>query len=182
MKGLRLILILVGAALVVASPAPASAAVWKHGGSNVNKFTEIDFGGAESFGVIGIVGTINCELSGKLTTSGGSTGTITKYTLFACSGTGGLANCVPVAVESKGLPWTVDVNTTDLTLTKMRTRRTFTGKGCPASETDVTWSPTLTLDTPTAIYEMEFFIQSALYASAGVLQLIPPDDGTYGIG
>jgi hypothetical protein len=173
---------LVVAALAAAFPAVTSATVWTHGGSPVSKSVELSLDGFESFGVRGITGAITCEVSATLKTSGGSTGTITKYSLFACSGSGGLANCVPLATESKGLPWTVDVNAADLTLTKMRIRRTFSGKGCPISEADVTWNPTLVLDSPASIFEMEFFFETALYVSAGLLQVTPPNAGTYGIG
>ena len=182
MKLLRLVLILAVAALVVASPASTSAAVWKHKGANLKGFVEIDFSASEAFGVKGTAGAMNCEVSATLTTAGGSTATMTKYSLFACSGTGGLAQCVPLATESKGLPWTVDVNASDLTLTSMRIRRTFVGSGCPLPEADVTWSPTLVLDTPSAIFEMQFFIEGAVYVSAGSLQVEPPNADTYGIG
>jgi hypothetical protein len=181
-KLLRLAPVLTIAALLLAVPAPGSAAVWKHGGSSISQFTEIGFEASESFGVFSTQGSMNCEVSATMTTSGGSMATITKYTLFACSGTGGLAQCVPLATESKGLPWTVDVNASDLTVTSMRIRRTFVGSGCPLLEADVTWSPTLVLDTPSAIHEMEFFIQSAAYVAAGLLQVKPPNAGTYGIG
>jgi|ERR1043166_2710677 hypothetical protein len=182
MRRAHLVSILAAVALTAAFPAMTSASVWKHGNSNVSQLVEIGLDGAESFGVQGIAGAITCEVSATLRTSGGSTGTFTKYSLFACSGSGGLANCVPLATESKGLPWTVDVNAADLTLTKMRIRRTFSGKGCPISETDLTWNPTLVLDTPASIFEMEFFFESALYVSAGLLQVTSPNAGTYGIG
>lgn len=182
MKTLRLVPILIGAALVLAFPALASAAVWKHGGSNVSKHIEIGLEGGEAFGLKASKGVMFCEVSATLTTEGGSVGTITKYSLFACFGTDGMASCVPVATEAKGLPWTVDVNASDLTLTNMRIRRTLTGKGCPISEADVTWSPTLTLNGPTAISEIEFLIEGATFLSVAALEVTPPNVGTYGIG
>lgn len=182
MKGLRLVLILVGAALLAALPASASAAVWKDGGFIVTKLAEIHLEGGEVFGQKAGTGAMYCEVSATLTTEGGSTGKITKYSLFACSGTESVANCVPVATEAKGLPWTVDVNTSDLAVTNMRIRRKFTGKDCPLPETEVTWSATLTLDNPTAISEMEFQVDNGTYFSAAVLEVQPPNVGTYGIG
>ena len=168
-------------AVALLASAPASASVWKHQGSNVSKSIQIGLSGMEVFGVNGLTSTINCEVSATLTTSGGSTGTITKYSLFACFGTGTFNNCVPLAVESKGLPWTVHVNASDLTVTKMRIRRTFLA-GCPITEADSTLSPTVTLDTPTEIFQMELFGQDFLWASAGALWVNAPNIDTYGIG
>jgi hypothetical protein len=182
MKKLRFVLILVSAALILAFPAPTSAAVWKHGGSNVTKLIEIGLEGGEAFGLKAYKGVMICDVSATLRTEGGSTGTITKYSLFACSGTDSMANCVPVVTETKGLPWTVDVNASDLTLTNMRIRRTFTGKGCPISEAEVTWSPTLKLNGPAAISEIEFLVEGTTFFAAGLFEVTPPNAGTYGIG
>jgi hypothetical protein len=182
MRGLRLVLVLVGSALVLALPASASAAVWKDGGFTVTKPIEIGLEGGDVFGLKAGTGVMYCEVSAALTTAGGSTGTITKYSLFACSGTESVANCVALAIEAKGLPWTVDVNASDLTVTDMRIRRKFTGKDCPLPETEVKWSPTFTLDVPSAISEMEFLVDNGTYFSAGALEVKSPNAGTYGIG
>lgn len=181
---MRLVKSLLAAFCVLSiSASPAAAAVWKHNGANLNKFAEIGLSGLEAFGQQGFQGTIDCEVSATLTTTGGSTAKITKYTLFACAGTGDFSQCVPLATEAKGLPWTVDVNASDLTVTNMRIRRTFVKDiGCPITETDITWSPTFTLDSTSAIYEMEFFVQGTTFVSAGALWVDSPNGGTYGIG
>jgi hypothetical protein len=92
------------------------------------------------------------------------------------------AKCELATSESKGLPWTVDVNATDLTFTNMRIRRTFKA-GCPITELDKTVSPTVTLLTPTEITEMEFTGSIAgPYKTFGSLKVEAGIAGTYGIG
>lgn len=177
----RLLLVLAAVAALAAPATPAAAAVWKHKGVNVTKHVEIGLAGAEILVHKSSGGAIQCEVAATLTTTGGSTGKITQYSLFGCFGTGAFAKCVPLATESKGLPWTVDVNATDLTITSMRIRRTFVGT-CPVSEVDITMNPTVTLPTPTAIYEMEFVAPGTVFDNAGILQVKPPNEDTYGIG
>jgi hypothetical protein len=179
-------LLLAGMAVAVTmfaavSSSSASAAVWKMSGVNVTKFTELGLTGGEVFesGTSGM----SCELHATLTTEGGSTGKITKFETKKCSGGfGEMATCELNTTESKGLPWTVDVGTTDLTITNMHLRRTFKGTGCKITELDKTYSPTVTLITPTAITEMEFSAAITGYKSFGSFTVDAPNSGTYGIG
>ncbi len=162
------------------STSSASAAVWKMGGVNVTKFVEIGLTGGE----VSEAGEkrLSCEVHATLTTEGGSTGKITKYETKKCTGSGELAKCELAASESKGLPWTVDVKTTDLVITGWHTRRTFKA-GCATTEIDKTVSSvTVTLITPSAITEMEFLGEIAGYKTFGSWTVDAPNSGTYGIG
>jgi hypothetical protein len=178
-------LLLAGMAVAVTmfaavSASSASAAVWKMSGVNVTKLTELGLTGGEVFesGTSGM----SCELHATLTTEGGSTGKITKFETKKCSGGfGEMTGCSLSTTESKGLPWTVDVGTTDLTITNMHLRRTFNA-GCKITELDKTYSPTVTLLTPTAIAEMEFLGTIVGYKSFGSFTVDSPNSGTYGIG
>lgn len=171
---------LVVAVAMFAVTASASAAVWKDKGVNVTKFISIGLTGGEVFetGTSGM----SCEILATLTTEGGSTGKITKFETKKCSGGfGEMTGCELATTESKSLPWTVDVNATDLTITNMRVRRTFKA-GCKITELDKTYSATVTLLTPTAIAEMEFSASIAGYKSFGSFKVDSPNSGTYGIG
>jgi hypothetical protein len=178
-------LLLAGLAIAVTmfaavSTSSASAAVWTDKGVNVTKLISIGLTGGEIFesGTSGM----SCEIVATLTTEGGSTGKITKWETKKCSGGfGEFAKCELATSESKGLPWTVDVNTTDLTFTNMRIRRTFKA-GCPVAELDKTVTSTVELEVPTAITEVEFNGAIAGYKAFGSLTVDAPNSGTYGIG
>ena len=179
-------LLLAGLAIAVTmfaagSTSSASAAVWKDKGVNVTKLISIGLTGVEIFesGTSGM----SCEIVATLTTEGGATGKITKWETKKCSGGfGEFAKCELATSESKGLPWTVDVNATDLTFTNMHIRRTFKA-GCPIAELDKTVSPTVTLLEPAAITEMEFSGSIAgPYKAFGSLTVEAGIAGTYGIG
>jgi hypothetical protein len=178
-------LLLAGLAIAVTmfaavSTSSASAAVWKDKGVNVTKLISIGLTGGEIFesGTSGM----SCEIVATLTTEGGATGKITKWETKKCSGGfGEFAKCELASSESKGLPWAVDVNATDLTFTNMHIRRTFKA-GCPVAELDKTVSSTVTLQTPTEITEIEFSGAIAGYKAFGSLTVDAPNSGTYGIG
>ncbi len=178
-------LLLAGLAIAVTmfaavSTSSASAAVWKDKGVNVTKLISIGLTGGEVFesGTSGM----SCEIVAILTTEGGSVGKITKWETKKCTGGfGEFAKCELATSESKALPWTVDVNATDLTITNMRIRRTFKA-GCKIAELDKTLSSTVTLNTPAAITEMEFSGSIAGYKAFGSLAVDAPNSGTYGIG
>jgi hypothetical protein len=182
-KGNRRLLLAgaVAAIVVLAVPAMALAAVWKDKGVTLTKFAEINLTGGEIFETTEGNG-MSCELHATLTTEGGSTGKITKFEIKKCpSGFGTFAKCEVVAAEAKGLPWTVKVNTTDLTITNMHTRRTF--KNCGTAELDKTiTSTTVLLEAPAAITEMEFTGSATEYKTVGSFTVDSPNSGRYGIG
>ena len=168
----------IAALVLLAVPAMALAAVWKDKGVNVTKFSEMTLAGGEIFEVSEGNG-MSCKVSATLTTEGGSTGKITKWTVSECpAGFGSFKSCTLKTAEAKGLPWTVTVNATDLTISNMRVKRTFNG-GCAESDKTIT-STTVTLNTPTAITEMEFSGANGTYKSFGSFTVSP--SGTYGIG
>lgn len=173
----------IGAVVMLAVPALALAAVWKDKGTNVSKLVEIGLTGGEVFETTAGNG-MNCEIHATLTTEGGSTGKITKFEIKKCPiGFGTFAKCELNVGEGKGLPWTVDVKTTDLTVTGWRTKHTFKGAECGAAELDKTVaSMTVTLNTPTAITEMEFAGETTGYKTLGSFTVDAPNSGTYGIG
>jgi hypothetical protein len=180
----RLLLAGIVAAVVgLAVPALALASVWKDKGTNLTKFAEINLTGAEIFEA-GEGNGMNCELHATLTTEGGSTGKITKFETKKCpKGFGTYAKCELNVAEAKGLPWTVDVNTSDLTITNLHTKRTFKGAECKGGELDKTvGSVKVTLNTPTAITEIEFLGEITGYKTGGSFTVDSPNSGTYGIG
>ena len=173
------------ACFALAFPVLAQAAVWKHNGVNLAKFVELSLPGGENFEteVSGEWSGMNCEVKATMTTEGGSTAKITKYEIKSCSKAfGKMSACTVVAKEAKGLPWTVDVKTTDLVVTNMRVRRTFNA-GCPVAELDKTFPEMhLTLNTPSKITEMEFSGTLAGYKAFGSWKVEGANSGTYGIG
>lgn len=181
MKTYRRVLLagLAAMAALLAVSASASAAVWKDHGTNVSKAIEIGLTGGE-VAEAGSKG-LSCEVHATLTTSGGSTGKITKYETKKCSGFGELSKCTMTSSESLGLPWTVDVNATDLTITGWHTKRKFSG--CTTTEIDKTIaSVTVSLNSTTEISEMEFLGEITGYKTFGSWTVDSPNSGTYGIG
>lgn len=172
----------IAAVVVLAVPALALSAVWKDKGTNVTKFVEFAAIGGELFETTEGDG-MSCEVRGVFTTEGGSTGKVTKFEIKQCpTGFGSFAGCEINTAEAKGLPWTVHVNSTDLTITNMRTKRTFKA-GCATSELDKTiGSTTVTLESPTAISEMNFSGSTTGYKTTGTITVEGANNGTYGIG
>jgi hypothetical protein len=169
--------------LAAVSTSLASAAVWKDKGVNVTKLITIGLTGGEVFEVQTTTSGMSCEIVATITTEGGSTGKVTKWETKKCSGGfGEFAKCELATSQSIGLPWSVDVNSTDLTFTNMHIKRTFKA-GCPIAELDKTVTSTVTLLSPTAITEMEFsgsIVGS--YKAFGSLKVEAAIAGTYGIG
>jgi len=159
----------------------AAAAVWKDKGTNVSTPITINFTGGE-IAEAGAKG-LNCEIKMTMTTSGGSTGKVTALETVKCTTFGELTGCELASSESLGLPWTVDVNATDLTITNWRTKRKFKA-GCATTEIDKTvGSVTVTiLPTIGEMNEVEFLGQITGYKTFGSLKVNSPNVGTYGIG
>lgn len=176
-----LVVLALAVSMLVVTASSASAAVWKHGGSNLAKHTEIGLTGGEVFETG--TGGMSCEVFATITTSGGSTGTIKKWEVKNCGGAfGDLVGCQVLATEAKTLPWTLDVNTADLSVTSMRIRRTFKA-GCKISELDKTVTMTMTPDVLGAITSFEFTSTTGSpYKAFGSFTVNAPNSGTYGIG
>lgn len=182
----------VAAAVVLAVPALALASVWKHQGKNVSKFIELTMSGGEVFETTVGNGMSGCEIHATLTTEGGSTGKITRFEIKQCKtpyGSFASTNCELKTAEGRNLPWIVDVNATDLTVTNWRTKRTFTGFGCKEPELEKTISSMTVLlePSPTAISELTYdgkILQGGIqaYRTFGTLVIEGTNNGTYGIG
>jgi hypothetical protein len=173
------------AAFGLMSTASASAAVWKMGGTNVTKLVEIGLSGGEvaEWEEKGV----SCEIKLTMTTEGGSTGKITKFENTSCTTFGKISTCTVASTKAEGLPWTVTVDATDLTIKNWRVKRTFNA-GCGTTSIDKTIpSTTFTLLSPTAISEIEFLgelkeAEVLKYKAFGSLTVDSPNSGTYGIG
>src|SRR5262249_2200674 len=153
----------IAAMVVLAVPALALAAVWKDKGTNVTKSIEFAAAGGELFETTSGNG-MSCEGRAVFATSGGSPGEGTQFEIKKCpTGFGSFAGCELNTATAKGLPWTVDVNATTLTITGMHTKRTFKA-GCKTTELDKTiTSTTVTLESPTAISKMNFSGETTEY-------------------
>jgi hypothetical protein len=181
----------IAAVVVLAVPALALAAVWKDHGTNVSKFVELTMNGGEIFETTEGNG-MNCEIHATLTTEGGSTGKITKFEIKKCPATFGsfaTTKCELNTAEGKGLPWTVDVNATDLTVTNWRTKHTFKGTSCKEAELDKTIASMTVMLEPsiTEISELAFDgkileKEKQVYRTFGSLAIEGTNNGTYGIG
>jgi len=176
------------ACLALAAPVVAQAAVWKHNGVNLAKLITLSLPGGEVFEteVEGVWSGMSCEVKATMTTEGGSTAKITAYEVKSCSGGfGKMTGCELSTKEAKSLPWTVDVNTSDLTITNMRIKRTFKA-GCKVTELDKTLtSVKVILNTPAKITEMEFsgsLVGPPGYKAFGSWKVEGTNSGTYGIG
>jgi FlaG/FlaF family flagellin (archaellin) len=159
----------------------AAAAVWKDKGTNVTSDKTITLTGGE-IAEAGAKG-LNCEIKLTLTIEAGSSGKVTNLQTISCTGFGELSKCELASSESLGLPWTVDVNATDLAITGWHTKRKYKA-GCATTETDKTvGSVTVTiLPTIGEMKEVEFLGSITGYKTFGSLKVDSPNEGTYGIG
>jgi len=180
MKKRVLIVVALAVCLTTVTAAAAFGAVWKDKGTNVTTHVTIGLSGGEVFETG--TGGMSCEVFATITTTGGSTGKITKWEVKNCGkGFDNLLGCTVAATEAKDLPWTIDVNATDLTVTGARLRRTFKA-GCAVTEIDKTVSLTMTTGSPSAITGFEFLGTTGTYKQFGSFTVDSPNSGTYGIG
>lgn len=189
----RLLVVGVVAAIALVVPALALAAEWKDkNGTKVTKLTEFTMNGAEIFETTPGNG-MDCEIHAKMTTSGGSTASITEFKVKKCEGTFGTfktTKCELNVGEGKGLPWTVDVNTEDLTVTNWRIKHSFKGAECKEPELDKTITsmtvklePNKTEVTGLAFEgKLENEKKEQIFKTSGSLAIEGANSGTYGIG
>lgn len=190
----RLLLASVIAAMVVlAVPVLALAAEWKDkNGTKITKLTEFTLNGAEIFETTPGNG-MDCEIHAKMTTSGGSTASITEFKVKKCEGSFGTfktTKCELNVGEGKSLPWTVDVNAEDLTVTNWRIKHTFKGAECKEPELDKTIS-SMTVKLEPNIKEMSALSfdgkienekKEQTFRTFGTPEIEGTNNGTYGIG
>lgn len=189
----RLLIAGVIAAIVLVVPATALAAEWKDkNGTKVTKLTEFTLNGAEIFETTPGNG-MDCEIHAKMTTSGGSTASITEFKVKKCEGSFGTfkaTKCELNVGEGKSLPWTVDVNAEDLTVTNWRIKHSFKGAECKEPELDKTISsmtvklePNKTEATGFAFDgKIENEKKEQIFRTSGSLAIEGANSGTYGIG
>jgi hypothetical protein len=192
---IKKILLLAGMALAAtafASPAGASGSVWRHEGVPLTTKVKLGLSGGEIF-QLGVADGMTCPVHATLFTEGGSTGKMTAFEIsnVGCFGFGEFGECEPIVAQAIGLPWLVDVNTSDLTITGGRIRRTFDA-GCPIEEVESTLGAiTATLNEPTEITELEFSGEGSAdinpgsttgYSTFGAFEVEGANAGTYGIG
>lgn len=175
----------------LALPASASASVWLFEGKALEKQVELPLAGGELFEVSGAA--MICEASATMTTEGGSTAQITAYDVkeASCVGLAGkLEGCEVTAATPKGLPWSVAVNTADLTAKEVKVDYSF-DKACGIQKIEASFSSlTLTPEEPSAIRAFHFNQEGtakvdgkeASFNNGGSLQLPEELFDKYGIG
>lgn len=191
-KAALLALAAVTALGLLAVPVSASASVWKKEGVALKEKTEFKTTGGEVIEVNG--GVMICEGGMTMTTSGGSTASITAYniTKTSCSGlAGNLVGCTVSSVTPSGLPWSVTVNTADLTVKGVKLAYAF-ATGCAVKKIETSF-PELKLTPepePSAISLFAFSTsgtatvdgKSATLGWFGSFSLPESQAGKYGIG
>ena len=176
---------------VFALPASASAAVWQHKGEALKTKIELAMTGAEVIETSS--SALLCENTSTMTTEGGSSAKITAYSVktATCVGLSGkFEGCTVTAAAAKGLPWSVTVNTSDLTAKEVKVEYTL-NKGCGIEKVETSFSKlTLTPEEPKAIRLFHFNQagtgkvngKEASLTASGSLNLAEKDFDTYGIG
>lgn len=178
-------------AAVVALPATADTSTWQHEGSPLEESVELTPTGGEVIEFGGSV--LVCETSATLVTEGGSSAQITSYSVSkaSCAGVAGqLEGCTVTAATSTGLPWSVTVNTADLTAGEVRVDYSF-NEACPIDKLETNFPElALTPEEPSAINLFRFGQEGTAKVDGkettigyfGSLNLPEEEFGTYGIG
>jgi hypothetical protein len=187
------LLVLAGAIVVAALALPASAdtSVWLHGGKPLEEGVELAPTGGEVIEFGGSV--LVCESGATIATEGGSTAEITAYGISkaSCVGVAGqLEGCTVMAATSTGLPWSVSVNSTDLTAEGIHVDYSL-DEACPVDKIETSFPElTLTPEEPSAIGVFHFSREGTAKVDGketavgyfGSLNLPEGEIGTYGIG
>lgn len=190
--------LLMGAAVLVVvvalvGAASALAAVWKHEGKNLTEKVELPLSGGEVIEIEGGKSVLLCESTETLTTEGGSSASITALAVEkgTCLGLAGkFEGCEVTAATPKALPYSVTVNSVDLTMKGFGVTYTFNA-GCSVSELETSYPEmTLTPESPSAIKLFHFGEaatgkvngEAASITDGGAWRLSPADSEEYGIG
>ncbi len=194
MKKAKYGLLALASAIVVAAlalPASADTSAWLHEGEPLAESVELTPTGGEVIEFGGSV--LVCENSATIATEGGSGAQITSYAVnkASCVGVAGqLEGCTVTAATSTGLPWGVNVNTTDLTAAGVGVDYSF-NEACPIDEVETSFAElTLTPEEASAISLFRFSQEGTAEVDGketainyvGSLQLPEGQAGTYGIG
>jgi hypothetical protein len=176
-------------AALVAS-ASALAAVWKHEGKTLTEKVELSLSGGEVIEVGS--SALLCDSTATLATEGGSSGSITAFAVEkgSCFGlSGSFEGCTVTAATPKTLPYSVTVNSEDLTVKGFGI--TYTFSGCAVSTLETSYPElTLTPEEPNAIRFFHFGQtatgkldgSSVSVTDGGAWSVPEADSGKYGIG
>lgn len=143
MKLKKSLLLTAVAVLVLAVPASALAAQWLDGGKAFSEKREMKMTASEvvELGEAGNKDVLLCESTPKISTEGGSTGTLSDTVLTGtCTGLAGkFVGCSVSSVTASGSPWAVTVNTADATAKSVKFVYTM-AKGCSITSFEFTVS------------------------------------------
>jgi hypothetical protein len=180
-----------GAMAALALPASASASIWLRNGKPLEEKVELALTGGEALEVSGA--TLLCNSSATMTTEGGSTAQITAYNVeeTSCIGFAGkLEGCEVTSATPQGLPWSIAVNSVDLTAKGFGVDYSF-DEACSIHKIEVSFpSLTVTPEEPSAIRLFHFKGEGNAnvdgketeIADTGAFQPPEEDLGVFGIG
>lgn len=178
-------------AAFVALPASATTSAWLHGEAPLEEKVELTPTGGEVIEFGGSV--LVCETSATIATEGGNSSQITAYGVnkASCAGVAGqLEGCTVTSATTTGLPWSVGVNSTDLTAAGVHVDYSF-NEACPIDKIETNFAElTLTPEEQSAINLFRFSQEGTAKVDGkattigyfGSLNLPEGQLGTYGIG
>jgi hypothetical protein len=169
------------ALIALVGSATASAGVWKMGGTEVTTAFSLGLTGGANYEINESKGGVNCSEHFTLSSTGKSNATISAFENKGCTTFGTLEKCSVQTVEAIGLPWTVTVGTSTLTINNMHMKHKMK-TGCATTEIDKTLNVTLTPDVTTAITSLNLLGTSGTYKQFGSYTIDSPNSGTTGIG
>jgi hypothetical protein len=195
-KSRKTLVIAVTALVVVAAlvgAATALAGVWKQEGKELKEKTTFSLTGFDAVEIESGASVLLCNTTATMTTSGGSTASITAFAVekASCEGFAGkFKGCTVTAATPQTLPYSVTVGSTTLTAKNFGVTYTL-NTGCSITKVETSFAElTLIPEEPSAI---QFFHYgqtgtgkvngtSASITDGGVLQLPEAQWGKYGIG
>jgi hypothetical protein len=192
-KGIVLAVTALVAVMALVGAGSALAGVWKKGGSELKEKITLSMTGGEFVEIESGASSLSCNTTATMTTSGGSTASVTAFAVnkTSCEGfSGKFKGCTVASATPKTLPWSVTVNTTTLTVKNAGVKYTMNA-GCSISSVETNFPElTLTPEEPTSIVFFHFGQTgtgkvngtSASVTSGGTWLLPEADFGKYGIG
>jgi hypothetical protein len=181
------------AVVALMGAASALAGVWKQEGKELKEKTTFTLTGFEAVEIESGASALLCNTTATMTTSGGSTASITAYAVEkgSCEGfSGKFKGCTVTAATPKTLPYSVTVGSTTLTVRNFGVTYTL-NTGCGVTKVETSYPElTLTPEEPSAIQFFHFGQtgtgkvngSSASITDGGVLQLPESQWCKYGIG
>lgn len=185
MKRVALLAVSAIAAIAFAVPAVASAQEWLHNGSPLTENETVEFTGHAAF-----TGGVTCDpVVAHVILKPGNMGTVTSFgpegnVTEVCKTTGTLAalGCTIHTVTPENLPWTVDVNATNFTITGVKIKNGFSN--CVFPTVTIQGDVTATPDNASSISSVA--LSGTLNSELGEVgvegSLGASPAGTYGIG